>query len=297
MPAANNTREVTSDPRNPIGLDGIEFIEYATTRPQALGKALEQLGFRLAARHRSREVTLYRQGGMNIVVNAHEDDARVTALADGAPMISAVAFRTRDARAARRHCIDLGAWEVPSHAEAMELNIPAIRGPGGVRFYFVDRYRDFNIYDVDFTPVPAEAASGAAPTVADLHFFGIVQYIGLGRTPDWMNWFAALFGFTVIPDHQRFGIMPKGVLMKSPCGQFLWQLIEPDPAMESTDPVELLQRVGLGTADVLAAVQALKMRGVAFVDSDLLHPEDRGALTTTQLGSVAFELVHDERGG
>lgn len=291
-------REGAPDDRNPIGLDGIEFVEYATSRPQALVKVLEQMGFHLAARHRSREVTLYRQGGMNVVVNAQEDDARVTAMADGAPVISAVAFRVRDARQARRRCIELGAWEVPSRADAMELNIPAIRGPGGARFYFVDRYRDFDIYDIDFVPVVSPAGTKgrkSAAIASDLHFFGVVQYIGAGRTDDWVAYFRGLFGFAEIPDKQRFGIMPKGLLMKSPCGRFLWQLIEPDPAMEQYDNIEQLQRVGLGTADVLGAVRALKARGVAFVDSDLLHPDDRGALTRSALGSVAFELVHDER--
>jgi 4-hydroxyphenylpyruvate dioxygenase len=55
---------------NPLGIDGIEFIEYATTQPQALGALLEQMGFVAIARHRSREVMLYRQGAMNIIVNA-----------------------------------------------------------------------------------------------------------------------------------------------------------------------------------------------------------------------------------
>ena len=64
-------RETLTDAANPLGLDGIEFIEYATSKPQALGQVLEMMGFRPVARHRSREVLLYRQGGMNVVINAH----------------------------------------------------------------------------------------------------------------------------------------------------------------------------------------------------------------------------------
>ena len=55
-------REAIGELPNPLGLDGIEFIEYATSRPQALGQVLETMGFRPVARHRSREVLLYRQG-------------------------------------------------------------------------------------------------------------------------------------------------------------------------------------------------------------------------------------------
>src|SRR5579862_2429123 len=91
-------REIVSDASDPIGLDGIEFIEYTTPRPQALGQVLEMMGFRPIARHRSREVTLYRQGEMNVVVNASEpapvdEDGE----ADDAPKIAAIALRVRDA--------------------------------------------------------------------------------------------------------------------------------------------------------------------------------------------------------
>ena len=80
--------------------------------------------------------------------------------------------------------------------------------------------------------------------------------------------------------------------MRSPCGGFLWQLIEPDPMMDDDQGPERLQRIGLGVPDVNAAVRLLKSRGVEFVESARLHPEDRGALTRTVLGSVSFELVY-----
>jgi 4-hydroxyphenylpyruvate dioxygenase len=284
-------REALPDQPNPLGLEGIEFIEYATLRPQALGQVLETMGFRPVARHRSREVTLYRQGGMNLVVNSHPDDARVSVTEDGHPVLSAVAFRVRDARLAHARCTELGAWETPGHAQAMELNIPGIRGPGGAHFFFVDRWRDFSIYDIDFLPIPTVDPS--PPPVAGDAYFGVVQYIGVGRSPEWTAFYETLFGFIGIPDDQRFGVMPAGKLMQSPCRQFMWQLIEPT-SLDADDTRECLQRIGIGTPDVAAAVAALRARGVQFVDSAQLHPDDRGALTRTQLGSVAFELVHRE---
>jgi len=284
-------REAVPDMPNRLGLDGIEFIEYATSRPQALGQVLENMGFKPVARHRSREVTLYRQGGMNLVVNASPDDVRVSATTDGQPVISAVAFRVQDALKAHTRCIDLGAWTVPSHAQAMELHIPAIHGPGGSRFYFVDRWQEFSIYDIDFKPIPTVDQHPKA--LSDMSYFGVVQYIGAARSADWLAYFEHMFDFTVVPDEQRFGILPKGKLMKSPCGKFLWQLIEPDPWMDDNEEApESLQRIGLGVRDVGAAVAALKAQGVEFVESTQLHPEDRGALTRAMLGSVSFELVH-----
>lgn len=284
-------REGVPEMPNRLGIAGIEFIEYATTRPQALGQLLEQMGFRPVARHRSREVTLYRQGTLNLVVNAHPDDARVTATLDGQPALSAVAFRVQDALRAHTRCLELGAWNVPSHAQAMELHIPAIHGPGSSRFYFVDRWREFSIYDIDFKPIPT--VDPHPPALEGMHYFGVVQYIGAERAPDWMTYYEHMFDFSAIPPEQRFGILPKGSLMSSPCGTFLWQLVEPEPWQEESDnSPERLQRIGLGVPDVPRAVATLKGRGVEFVESARLHPEDRGALTRQALGTVAFELVH-----
>lgn len=282
-------REAVPEMPNRLGLAGIEFIEYATSRPQALGQVLENMGFRPVARHRSREVTLYRQGMMNLVVNASPDDARVSGTADGQPVISAVAFRVQDALKAHTRCIDLGAWNVGSHAQAMELHIPAIHGPGGSRFYFVDRWQEFSIYDIDFKPIPTVDPN--PPALAGMRYFGVVQYIGNARSADWQTYFEHMFDFTAIPDHERFGILPKGKLMKSPCGTFLWQLVEPEPWMDSDDSPECLKRIGFGVPDVASAVTALKARGVEFVESTQLHPKDRGALTRADLDAVAFELV------
>jgi 4-hydroxyphenylpyruvate dioxygenase len=283
-------REAVPEMPNRLGLSGIEFIEYATSRPQALGQVLESMGFRPVARHRSREVTLYRQGDMNLVVNASPDDARVSGTVDGQPVISAVAFRVQDALKAHNRCMDLGAWSVGSHAQAMELHIPAIHGPGGSRFYFVDRWQEFSIYDIDFKPIPTVDPHPSA--LAGMGYFGVVQYIGAARSADWQTYYEHMFDFSSIPDEERFGILPKGKLMKSPCGTFLWQLVEPDIWMDGDDGPECLQRIGFGVPNVAEAVAALKARGVEFVESTQLHPEDRGALTRNALGSVAFELVH-----
>ena len=284
-----------SDAANPIGLDGIEFIEFATAKPQALGQVLETMGFKPVARHRSREVLLYRQGELNIVVNAHLPVAQGASRSSEAPSISAIALRVRDARAAYEYVLERGAWEVSTHPEVMELNIPAIHGAGGSRIYFVDRYKEFSTYDVDFVPTPSVDQRPAA--TAGIHFFGIVQYIGPERSYDWIEFYRELIGAELIPDEQRFGIMPKGKLLRTPAleadKRFMIQLIEPDVNVLDAD--ERLQRIGLGVPDVPAAVQALRALGVEFVETPAAHTEARGAISKTYLGSVVFELVHDER--
>jgi 4-hydroxyphenylpyruvate dioxygenase len=282
-------REQVADTRNPLGFDGIEFIEFATSRPQALGGVLETLGFRPIARHRSREVELYRQGTMNIIVNSQPADVPRTAQPVERPVISAFAVRVRDADFAFRRALDLGAWEIPVRARAMELNIPAIHGVGESLIYFVDRYDEFSIYDIDFRAIPT--VDRHPPAENGLHFFGIVQYIGPDRTADWVEFYSQIFGFRPLPDAVRFGIMPKGLLLQSPCRNFYLQLIEPEDTAQYAPQEEHLQRVGLGTPDVMASVASLARRGIEFVESERVHASDRGALTKPVLGSVMFELV------
>jgi len=285
-------REAVREAANPIGFDGIEYIEFATSRPQALGGVLEQMGFHLVARHRSREVELYRQGPMNLVVNAQPADVPRTVQPVERPVISAFAVRVRDADYAFRRALELGAWEIPVRARAMELNVPAIHGVGESLIYFVDRYKEFSIYDIDFRAIPK--AEPPPPPIEGLHFFGIVQYIGADRTADWVEFYSRLFGFTPLPEKMRFGILPKGLLLESPCSSFYLQLIEPEPSATDVEWEEHLQRIGIGAPDVPAAVKQLQRRGVEFVASEAVHASERGALTKAYLGSVMFELVHSE---
>lgn len=300
-PAADH-RELPADLSDPLGLEGIEFIEYATARPQALGQALERMGFQPVARHRSREVLLFRQGTMNVVVNASAEAVEANAAGggeDGAPagepVVAAIAVRVRDASQAYARALALGAWPVPTKVEVMELNIPAIHGVGGSRIYFVDRHREFSIYDVDFTPIPGVERNPGA--LAGLHWFGFVQYIGNERTADWVSFYGTLFGFRELPEDERFGVMPTGTLLAGPPGAgFYIQLVEPQYPIVDFEGREWIVRMGLGTPDVRACVAALRAKGVVFEETQAVHVEDKGALTRPQGHAPAFELVRDARG-
>ena len=287
-------RESVPEPNNPIGMDGIEYIEFATSKPQALGGVLERLGFRLVARHRSREIELYRQGSMNLVVNSHPADIPRTATPVERPVISAIAIRVRDAGAAFRRALDLGAWDIPAHARAVELNIPAIHGVGESLIYFVDRYDEFSIFDIDFRAIPGVDPN--PPAINAMHYFGLVQYVGVDRTLDWAEFYSQIFGFRQLPDTVRFGIMPKGLLLQSPCQKFYLQLIEPDGAAQYAPMEEHFQRIGLGTPDVIGTTRELEKRGIDFLATEKVHTTERGALTAAMLGGVMFELVHTEDG-
>ena len=106
-------------PTNRLGIDGIEFVEFVTSQPLILGALLEKMGFRPVARHRSREVLLYRQGGMNLVVNAHPGAVRSAAAGQPVMALGAIALRVADAGEAHRQTVELGAWDLPTRAAAM----------------------------------------------------------------------------------------------------------------------------------------------------------------------------------
>jgi 4-hydroxyphenylpyruvate dioxygenase len=226
---------------------------------------------------------------MNLIVNSSPDSLAGGTGNEQTPAIAAVALRVRDAGHAFRHSLDLGAWEMPTRASAMELHIPGIRGVGDSLIYFVDRYKDFSIYDVDFVALPGVPRE--LPALAGLHWFGIVQTVQEDRSADWIDFYHHLLGFSELPEGKYFGILPKGTLLESPCHRFYLQLLEPPPGAEDVHWDEGLVRVGLGAPDIPAAVAALQKRGVVFVDHGAVQPSGKGALTQVYLGGVTFELV------
>src|SRR5438876_476664 len=192
---------------NPLGTDGFEFIEYAAPDPAALGALFEQLGFTAIARHRSKNVLLYRQGEINFVVNAEPHSfAQAFARVHG-PSICAIAFRVRDAALAYKSATEQGAWAVEAHPGPMELNIPAIKGIGDSLIYLVDRYpgngTGVSIYDIDFVPLPgvAQQPKGAGLTYIDhlTHNVHRGRRVAFQDTPD--TYYDLLA--TRLPNHQE----------------------------------------------------------------------------------------------
>lgn len=158
---------------NPMGTDGFEFIEFAAPDPVALGKLFETMVFIAVAKHRHKRVTLYRQGGVNFLINAEADSFAQRFVRLHGPSICAIAFRVKDAAHAYQRALELGAWGFYNKAGPMELNIPAIKGIGDSLIYFVDRWQgkhgaapgdigNISIYDVDFVPL-LDAAGRPVP--------------------------------------------------------------------------------------------------------------------------------------
>jgi 4-hydroxyphenylpyruvate dioxygenase len=274
---------------NPAGTDGFEFIEYAAPDPRAMGALFERLGFRAIACHRHKDVILYRQGGINFIVNAEPDSFAQRFARQHGPSICAIAFRVRDAKEAYERAIALGAWGYAGHAGPGELNIPAIKGIGDSLIYLIDRWRgkhgakagdigNIGFYDVDFEPLPREesAASLDPPGHGLAYIDHLTHNVHKGRMKEWADFYERLFNFRESRyfdiEGQITGVKSKA--MTSPCGRIRIPINE-----EGTDKAgqiqeyldryhgEGIQHVALGSNDLYRTVDALKAKGVKLLDT------------------------------
>ena len=325
----SNIRKPQHNPaQNPIGTDGFEFVEYTANNTKKLMALFETLGFVAVARHRSKDVTLYRQGDINFIIN-HEPDsfARAFARVHG-PSVCAFGIRVKDAAYTLKRAVSLGAKAYQGRVGPMELNIPAIRGVGGSLIYLVDRYANPSIYDVDFVRF-----ENAPPTVEGAgltHVDHLTHNVHAGRMDHWAQFYRRLFHFREIRYFnirgQKTGLRSRA--MVSPCGKIRIPINEPsDRKSQIKEYLEAyhgegIQHIAIGSKDIYGTVEALSKRGMQFLDVPVAyydklrerlpgHREDlerlkrngilsdgepgRGLLlqifTKTVIGPVFFEII------
>jgi 4-hydroxyphenylpyruvate dioxygenase len=255
---------------NPMGTDGFEFVEYTGPDPQQLAALFQQMGFVAAARHRSKNVTLYKQGDVNFILNAEpESFAQAFARLHG-PSVCAIAFRVKDAAAAYQRAISLGAKPVHGKLGPMELNIPAIEGIGGSLIYLVDRYGEHTIYDVDFTPLVAERTLPAAGLAAIDH---LTHNVHRGRMSLWAEFYERLFNFREVRYFDIEGKLTglKSKAMTSPDGKIRIPINESaDDKSQIAEYLEAyhgegIQHIALAATDIYGTVEALRGHDVSFM--------------------------------
>jgi 4-hydroxyphenylpyruvate dioxygenase len=256
---------------NPMGTDGFEFVEYAAPDPGLLRSLFERLGFPVVARHRSKNVTLHSQGDINFVINAEPDSfGQKFAQAHG-PCVCAMGFRVRDAAAAFQRAVSLGAEPYRSTVGPMELNIPAIVGIGGSLIYFVDRYGEQSIYDVDFKPVQPQAMEQSGLLLID----HLTHNVHRGNMDKWTGFYAKLFNFREIRyfdiEGKKTGLFSRA--LTSPCGKIRIPINESQDDKSQIEEYlreyngEGIQHIALSTEDIYKTVDVLRSRGVAFQDT------------------------------
>lgn len=143
--------------------DGVEFLEFAVDEEQGARLAgwLEKLGFARAGQHRSKEVSLLRQGDINIVLNAEPYSFAHNFFEAHGPSLCATALRVRDGGSALERAQAFGAQPFRGLVGPNEREIPAVRAPDGSLIYLVEeREPGQTIYDSDFVLDPQAAPAG-----------------------------------------------------------------------------------------------------------------------------------------
>src|SRR5574337_185768 len=273
---------------NPMGTDGFEFIEYAAPDPKAMGELFERMGFTAVAKHRRKNVTLYRQGEINFIINAEPDSFAQRFARLHGPSICAIAFRVRDAKAAYERAIGLGAWGYAGHANPGELNIPAIKGIGDSIIYFIDRWRgkdgaqdgeigNIGFYDVDFEPLPG--VHGAAAIHPKGYGLTVIDHlthnVHKGRMDEWASFYERLFNFREVRYFDIEGKLTglKSKAMTSPCGKIRIPLNESSDDKSQIEEFlkdfngEGIQHIALGTNAIFDSIEQLRQNNLQFLDT------------------------------
>ena len=261
-------------PANPAGTDGFGFVEYAHPNPAELHALFQTMGFEAVAKHRSKAITLYRQGDVNYLVNEEPGSHAVKFAVEHGPCASSMAFRVVDAKHAYRRAIELGAEPADISLGSLALDVPAIKGIGNSLLYFVDVYGEKgSAFDAEFDWL---GERDPRPVGEGLYYLDhLTHNVGRGRMDLWAGFYERIFNFREI---RYFDI--KGEYT----GLFSRALTSPDgkiriPINESADEKsqieeylyqykgEGIQHMACGCRDVYATVESLRARGLQFMPS------------------------------
>ena len=283
---------------NPMGLMGFEFIEFASPTPNTLEPIFEIMGFTKVATHRSKDVHLYRQGAINLILNNEPHSVASYFAAEHGPSVCGMAFRVKDSQKAYKRALELGAQPIHIETGPMELNLPAIKGIGGAPLYLIDRFEEGrSIYDIDFdfTPGVDRHPRGHGLLLVDHMTHNVYR----GRMAYWAGFYERLFNFREIRHFdiqgEYTGLASKA--MTAPDGLIRIPLNE-ESARGAGQIEEYLmafngegiQHIALLSDDLLRSVDSLRAAGVPLMKApppayyDMLdarlpgHGEDADAL-------------------
>ena len=258
---------------NPMGLMGFEFVEFASPSAGVLEPLFESMGFTMVARHRSKDVLLYRQGDINFIVNREPKSLAGYFAAEHGPSACALAFRVRDSHQAYHRALELGAQPVDVPTGPMELKLPAIKGIGGAPLYLIDRFDDGkSIYDIDFEWLPGTERHPKG------HGFRIIDHLThnvyRGRMAYWGGFYERLFNFREIRyfdiQGEYTGLTSRA--MTAPDGLIRIPLNE--EAKQGGGQIEEfllqfngegIQHIALLSDDIYASIDALQLAGVPLL--------------------------------
>jgi 4-hydroxyphenylpyruvate dioxygenase len=266
---------------NPIGVTGIEFVEFASLKRGMLEPVFEALGFAKVAVHRSKDMALHRQGDINFIVNYEPDSTAAYFAAEDGPSACGIAFRVADADVAYARALELGAAPMEIETAPVALRAPVLQGIGGVPLYLVDGTGGgTSIYgtDFEFNANVEQYPAGRGLQAID----HLAHHVHGGGLSYWAVLYASLFGSG-----------------KVRCSDIRDQYVDPAGAMPSS--AEGVRHIALLADNLAEATDRLRAAGVALMaapgDEPAAFPE-RGPrmVSTARLGPVSFEFIQRKGG-
>jgi 4-hydroxyphenylpyruvate dioxygenase len=258
---------------NPMGIDGFEFVEFASSDPAQLHALFRRMGFSAVLRHRSRPITVYRQGGVNFLVNEDPDSFAADFAAKHGPSACGFAIRFGKPAGWVREQVLARGGETLDREDTRAVNRPVVSGIGGAMLYLVDNYGEGGDVYADYEPI---AGAEIDPVGFGLTFIDhLTHNLHFGNMEKWADYYEKLFNFREIRYFDikgaKTGLVSKA--MTAPDG------IVRIPLNESSDPKsqineyldeykgEGIQHIACFTDDIYATVEAMRDSGVEFLDT------------------------------
>ena len=298
-PFPHDAPAATISADNPMGTDGFEFVEYAHPDPEQLHALFKLMGYTPVARHKTKTITVYRQGDINYLVNEQPGTHGFEFVAAHGPCAPSMAFRVVDAQKAHDRAVALGAESANVGPSGKTLDVPAIKGIGGSLLYFIDRYgAKGSAYDAEFEWL---GASNPRPEGVGLFYLDhLTHNVHRGRMDVWTGFYEKLFNFRQIRffdiEGRASGLFSRA--LTSPDGKIRIPINE--DAGDSGQIEEYLttyrgegiQHIACGVKDIYASIERLRADGLPFMPSPPVtyfsnidtrlpkHGEDVGRLQT-----------------
>ena len=262
---------------NPMGIDGFEFVEFAAPadKAAAMHDLFKRMGFSAVLRHKTRAITVYRQNGVNFLLNEEPDSFAADFAAQHGPSACGFAIRfKKSGDEVLATVLGNGGEAVEHKADTRAVNAPVVKGIGDCMLYLVDRYGAAgSIYDGDYEPIPGAEQN---PAGFGLTFIDhLTHNLYFGNMQKWSDYYERLFNFREIRYFDikgaKTGLVSKA--MTAPDG------IVRIPLNESNDPKsqineyldayhgEGIQHIACFTDDIYATVEAMRAQGVEFLDT------------------------------
>ena len=257
---------------NPMGTDGFAFVEFSAIDAKPLEVLFSQMGFNAVAKHPSQNVTLFKQGDIEFVLNAEPNSFAESFTKAHGPAACGMGFRVKDANSAYARAVENGAKPYEGSTDHIGKDVKAIYGIGDSLLYFIDVYGDKTIFDDHFTPITDRPkVAGVGLQLIDHLTHNVFQ----GQMDKWAEYYEKLFNFREIRffdiKGKQTGLVSRA--MTSACDKIKIPLNESkDDKSQIAEYLkeyngEGIQHIALTTENIYDTIEKMRSNEVSFMDT------------------------------